>query len=143
MTDNAKFNADVKNWGERSLVKMLLVAKQSTDDVARIAQTTVAQGGNMPVDTGFLRNSIVATIEGGASNEGNPDAGNNSTTGLDAIQLTIGQLKIGDVLAINWTAEYALARHYMVNTDKGGGLWRDLAADQWQTIVAQNAKRVI
>ena len=132
MNDNAKFSADVKRWGDRSLDKLLRVAKQSTQDVTRIAQTTVAQGGNMPVDTGFLRNSVVSSINGGGGTDG--DAG---------ITLTIAQLQIGDVLAVEWSAEYAAARHYMVSTKKGGGLWRDLAAQQWQTIVAKNARRVI
>ena len=142
MNDNLKFSADVKRWGDRSLDKLLKVAKQSTQDVTRIAQTTVAQGGNMPVDVGNLRNNIIAQIEGGITNQGDADAGKDSTTGLDAITLTIAQLQIGDVLAVEWAAEYSAARHYM-KTDKGGGLWRDLAMQQWQTIVAKNARRVM
>ena len=131
MTENAKFQADVGDWADRALDQLLRVAKQSTQDVIRDAQTPVAQGGNMPVDLGFLRNSIVSSIEGGAS-----------IGGEDAISLTISQLQLGDVINFEWTADYAVPRHYMVGVGQGGGLWRDIAAAKWQDIVAKNARAV-
>ncbi|RDC66550.1 hypothetical protein HME9302_00001 [Alteripontixanthobacter maritimus] len=40
---------------------MLRVAKQSIQDVVKQAQTPVGKGGDMPVDKGFLRNSLVTS----------------------------------------------------------------------------------
>ena len=57
-----------------------------------------------------------------------------ATDEADQIALTIAQLKLGDTLYAGYTANYARARHYMT-TDKPGGMWRDLAVQQWQTIV--------
>lgn len=136
---NKKFTADVDAFAKLTKDKMLKVAKQSIQDVMLDAQTPVAKGGRMPVDTGFLRNSIVSGIEGSTSNEGN-----------DAITFTIAGMDLGDVLTFAWTAEYALRRHYGFNgTDslgrtysETGALWRDAAAAKWQQTVRKNAFRV-
>jgi hypothetical protein len=131
MTDNRKFIADVNRWGNLTADKMLRVAKQSTDDVVRIAQRTVADGGLMPVDTGTLRNSLVVELNGAKVGEG-----------ANSYTLGIAGLELGDVLTVAWTADYAVPRHYMVGVGQGGGLWRDNAAGQWQNVVAGNARRV-
>ena len=131
MADNRKFIADVSRFSDLTADKMLRVARQSIQDVVRIAQTPVAQGGNMPVDTSFLRNSLVTEVRGAKVGEG----ADSYTLGLSALQL-------GDPFAVAWTAEYAVARHYMIGVGQGGGLWRDSAAQQWGRIVARNAKAV-
>ena len=131
MADNRKFIADVERFARLSADKMLRVARQSTQDVIRIAQTPVAQGGNLPVDTGFLRNSLVTELRGATVGEG-----------ADSYILGISRLQLGDPFEVAWTAEYAIARHYMVGVGQGGGLFRDHAAQQWQTIVAANVARV-
>lgn len=131
MPDNRKFTADVNRFAQLSADKMLRVARQSIDDVVRDAQTPVAKGGSMPVDTGFLRNSLVSSLNGGAA-----------TPGADSYTFTIAGLQIGDIANFAWTAKYAIPRHYMVGVGQGGGLWRDKAAQKWQTFVANNARAV-
>lgn len=131
VTNNAKFIADVEAFKRLTKDKMLQVAKQSAQDVIRIAQTPVAQGGNLPVDTSFLRNSLVTSLDG-----------QEVAQGADTTTLGIAQMELGDTIRFAWTAEYALARHYMVGTDKGGGLWRDNAAQQWTAVVRKNAAKV-
>lgn len=131
MADNRKFIADVERFGRLTVEKMLRVAKQSTDDVVREAQTPVAKGGNMPVDTGALRNSLVTEVNG-------VEAG----AGADSFVLGIAQLQLGDVLSVAWTADYAIPRHYMVGVGQGGGLWRDKAAAKWSGIVDKNARAI-
>jgi len=142
MTDNKKFIADVTQFANKTADQMLRVAKQSIQDTVRAAQVPVAQGGDMPVDTGFLRNSVTASILGGASASGNPDAGKNSETSNDAVILALSSLELGDPFQVAWTAEYAIARHYMVGVGQGGGLWRDKAAQNWSTVVAKNVRLV-
>lgn len=131
MANNRKFIADVSRFADKTADQMLLVARQSIDDVVRIAQTPVAKGGNMPVDTGFLRNSLVTELRGAKVGEG-----------ADSYTLGLSALKLGDPFNVAWTADYAIPRHYMVGVGQGGGLWRDNAAQQWGRIVEQNARLV-
>jgi hypothetical protein len=129
MADNRRFIADVERFARLSADKMLRVARQSTQDVIREAQRTTAEGGDMPVDTGFLRNSLVTEVRGG-------EVG----VGADSYTLGVSSMQLGDAFQVSWTAEYAIPRHYMVNAN--GGLWRDKAAQQWTRIVAENVRRI-
>lgn len=131
MADNRKFIADVARFGRLTVEKMIRVARQSSDDVVREAQTPVAKGGDLPVDTGALRNSLVTEINGVQV-----------AAGGDSFTLGIAQLELGDVLSVAWTADYAIPRHYMVGVGQGGGLWRDKAAAKWSGIVDKNARAI-
>lgn len=131
MADNSKFIADVERFADKTADQMLRVARQSIQDTVRIAQTTVAQGGDMPVDTGFLRNSLVTEVRG-----------TQVGAGADSYTLGLSALQLGDPFQVAWTAEYAIPRHYMVGVGQGGGLWRDKAAQRWSGIVAKNARAV-
>jgi len=131
VADNRKFIADVSKFADKTADQMLRVARQSIQDVVRIAQTPVAQGGNMPVDTGFLRNSLVTEVRGASVG-----------SGADSYVLGLSALQLGDPFNVAWTANYSVARHYLVGVGQGGGLWRDNAAQQWGRIVAKNAKAV-
>jgi len=130
MTDNRKFIADVSAFVEKTKEQMLRVAKQSIQDTIKEAQTPVAKGGSLPVDTGYLRNSLVVqtrgvTLEGGES-----------------YVLGISALELGDPFQVGWAADYALERHYLVGVGQGGGLWRDRAAQNWQRTVEANVRKV-
>ena len=150
MANNRKFIADVSRFADKTADQMLLVARQSIDDVVRIAQTPVAKGGNMPVDTGFLRNSLVVELRNAEAAKGTPDDGKESNTSLDAVTLGLSSMQLGDPFSVAWVAEYALRRHYgFKGTDslgreynETGMLWRDNAAQKWSRIVAKNARRV-
>lgn len=131
MTNNRKFIADVQRFADKTADQMLRVARQSIQDVVRDAQTTVAQGGNLPVDTGFLRNSLVTELRGATVGEG-----------ANSYVLGLSSLKLGDPFSVAWTASYAVPRHYAVGVGQGGGLWRDAAAQKWSRFVAANARRV-
>lgn len=129
MADNRRFVADAEKFRKLTTDKMLRVAKQSIQDTIRIAQTTGANGGKMPVDTSFLRNSLITELNGSEVGEG-----------ANSYVLGIAGMQLGDAFQVAWTAEYALARHYLVNAN--GGMWRDSAAQQWSRIVAANVRRV-
>jgi hypothetical protein len=127
---NKTFIADINAWAEKSEREWLRLARQSIDDTVRIAQTPIAKGGFMPVDTGTLRNSLIVELNG-----------TQVAAGGDSYTLGIAGLKLGDVLSVAWTADYAIPRHYMNPAfGQGPGLWRDKAAVQWQDIVRKNAR---
>ena len=133
MTDNRKFIADVEAFAGKTADQMAEIFSLSFSDTLRTAQTPVSQGGDMPVDVGFLRNSLQIEING------------NKQKGGDVFVLALSSFKIGDIVSASWGDEnvgYAIPRHYMVGVGQGGGLWRDKAAQEWSRTVAANVRRV-
>lgn len=126
----SSFTAQIKAFADRSKEKIEAVVKQSAQEVFSIAQTPIAQGGRMPVDTGFLRNSLVAELNGATV------AG-----GADAYTLAVAGMEIGDVIFGGWTANYARFQEYGTSTFAGNHFML-AAAQQWQAIVARNAELV-
>lgn len=105
------------------------VAKQSIQDVVDDMQTPKAKGGRMPVDTGFLLNSLVSGLDGSF---GPPGA--DSYTGV------IAGMEIGDVVRFAYTAEYAV--HQELGTSRfAGNHFMGAAAAKWPAFVAANAAR--
>lgn len=126
----SRFTAQIKAFADQSKEKIEAVVKQSAQEVFSIAQTPKAQGGRMPVDTGFLRNSMMAELNG-ASVGG----------GADAYVLAVAGMDLGDVIFAGWTANYA--RHQEYGTSRmPGNFFMLSAAQQWQAIVARNAEIV-
>lgn len=124
------FTAQIKDWSEKAKRNAELVVKKSVQDVFEIAQKPRAQGGNMPVDTGTLRGSFIAGLNGSTS-----------LTGPDSYVLAIASMEMGDVVFGGWTAEYALPQEYGTKHFPGNFYMRG-AAEQWQDIVNKNASRL-
>ena len=124
------FTAQVMAFTDRANEKLEAVIKQSAQEVFATAQTPKAQGGRMPVDTGFLRNSLIAQLNGATVGGG-----------ADAYTLAIAGAEAGDVIFGGWTANYA--RHQEYGTSRMAGNFYMLgAAQQWQQIVSRNAELV-
>lgn len=84
----------------------------------------------MPVDTGFLRGSLVAQLNGASVGGGS-----------DAYVLAVSGLELGGTVFAGWSANYA--RHMEYGTSKTTGNFYMLgAAQEWQSIVARNAEKV-
>lgn len=124
-----QFTAQIAAFAEDAKRKMELVVKQSAQDVGDLAQRPVAKGGNMPVDTGFLRNSLVAGLNG-----------TTSLSGPDAYVLAIAGMELGDSVLFGWTANYARYVEYGTQ-GRAGRFFMLNAAQQWQAIVARNAEK--
>lgn len=126
----ATFTAQIKAFADKSKEKVEAVIKQSAQEVFSIAQTPKAQGGRMPVDTGFLRNSLIAQINGATVSGGS-----------DAYTLAIAGAEAGDTIFGGWTANYARFMEYGTSRTPGN-FYMLSAAQQWQAIVARNAELV-
>jgi hypothetical protein len=124
------FSADLQRFSKRVQARALDVARESIQDVIDDAQTPKAKGGRMPVDTGFLRNSLASGLNGSF---GPPDE--NSYT------LTIGQLDLGDVARFAWTAEYAIFQE-LGTSAFAGNHFVGVAAAKWPQFVEANARRI-
>jgi hypothetical protein len=119
---------------------MEAVVKQSSSELIEVMQTPVAKGGNMPVDTGFLRNSLVVTI--GAPYAGvRFNEGGISTNYSPQYEMALAGFEAGETIYGVYTANYAGFVHYGVN-GRPGRLFVDLAAQRWPGIVASVTARL-
>ena len=124
------FSAQVDDWIAKSERLSMAVLQQATQAVINDANTPVAKGGRMRVDTGFLRNSLKAKI--GSMPSGTATAGNWSDS---EVVLTLTRLQPGQVFYAGWTANYARPReHY-------DGFLR-MAAQKWQEQVDAAARQL-
>lgn len=124
------FTAQIKAFADRTQEKIEAVVKQSAQEVFSIAQTPKAQGGRMPVDTGFLRNSLIASLNGSTVGGG-----------ADAYVLAVAGAELGDTIFAGWTANYARFMEYGTSKTPANFFMLS-AAQQWQAIVARNAALV-
>ena len=124
------FSAQVDDWIAKSERLSMAVLQQATQAVINEANTPVAKGGRMRVDTGFLRNSLKANIgsmPSGASSPGNWDD--------SEVVLTLTRLQPGQVFYAGWTANYARPREHF------DGFLR-MAAQKWQEQVDAAARQL-
>lgn len=136
----ARFKAaSMREWTERQKANAALIVRQSIQDVSEIAQTPKAKGGRMPVDTGNLRNTYVAALNG-----------TTSLTGPQAYAAALGNFKMGDTFLGGWTAAYALRQEKgFVGQDRlgrtynqQGNFFMESALQQWAAINERNAARI-
>lgn len=126
----------IPDWIRKSKQLTEAVVKDAALELAIEANKSRFKGGKMPIDTGFLTNSIRASI--GSLPSGNNVAPDNySQLEWDSgnVALTINSLELGDKLFIGWTAEYA---PYMENRF----MFARSAAQQWPEIVAKSVAKV-
>lgn len=124
------FTAQIKAFADRTQEKIEAVVKQSAQEVFSIAQTPKAQGGRMPVDTGFLRNSLIASLNGSTVGGG-----------ADAYVLAVAGAELGDTIFAGWTANYARFMEYGTSKTPANFFMLS-AAQQWGAIVERNAALV-
>ncbi len=129
------FTLQMQAFRDQTKEQMRAVLSASVQEVIEEAQTPVAQGGRMPVDTGFLRNSLVSELNGSKVAEG-----------PESYVLAAASIKPGDVARFGWTAEYALRMElgFVGEDSKGrtfnqqGRHFAESAAAQWPAIVERN-----
>lgn len=106
-------NVTVPEWVAKSENLLTAVIQESTQTLAREANRSRFKGGKMPIDTGFLTNSMSARIGSLPTGQSmRPDG--YSALDWDGAQVNavINSMDAGDVIFIGWTAEYA---RYMEN----------------------------
>ncbi|RUW55657.1 hypothetical protein EOA32_00925 [Mesorhizobium sp. M1A.F.Ca.ET.072.01.1.1] len=75
-----------------------------------IAQTPVAKGGRMRVDTGFLRASGQASLNGVPTGPVRPEAGKTYSYNENSVIAALSKLRFGANFFFGWTANYAKYR---------------------------------
>ena len=127
------FGGQVRAFTEKAKARQEAIFKGSAERVLERAGTPKAEGGKMPVVTGFLRNSARASTEGVPSSESKDPP------------LVFATMKVGQTVTVGWTAAYALRmEHGFVGEDKlgrtyaqqGNGFLRS-QVQNWPFIVAE------
>ncbi len=129
------FTLQMQAFRDKTREQMQAVLSASVQEVIEEAQTPAAQGGRMPVDTGFLRNSLVSELNG-----------SQVAQGPESYVLAAASIEPGDVARFGWTAEYALRMElgFVGEDSKGrtfnqqGRHFAESAAAQWPAIVERN-----
>lgn len=119
------------------------VLRDSVQTIVSLMQTHRRRGGNMPVDTGFLKNSIMVILDGGPpiSTPGTDAEGGNENSWL----LAIPQMRAGGVITIGYTAHYAVYQEYGTRFMQGNFFVAN-AVNRWPSAVhtaVARAKREI
>ena len=123
------FSATLADWVEKTENGAEVIFKESAQRVLAIAQIPVKDGGNMPVDTSFLRGSLTVGIDA-------EPADITSIRSGEAYVLEIAPAHWGSVLMARWTANYAVHVEYGARGLPGRGFARQ-AVQQWVQIVGQ------
>lgn len=129
------FSAQVSGYVAQYKERLIAVRNQSAQDVFVQATTPRAQGGNMRVDTGFLRSSAVVTTGSpvAINPSARPQKGVSYNLNLSTSVGAIATAGLQDPLYIRFTASYAGVR-------ESKDAFVRLAAQNWQEIVRKNVE---
>lgn len=131
------FSAQVSDWVAKSSVLSMAVVQQATQSVIKEAQTARGNGGRMPVETGALINSAVATINMPAARN-KPSASEISADkwlGEETTTSALLKAKPGDTIYFGWVMEYARAMEARYS-------FLGMATQKWQQRVNEAAREL-
>lgn len=143
-TNNNWSGANPSDWARETKERLTAVFRNSVQELAKVASTTTANGGRVPVKTGNLARSVQigkAPITMG-------DAGKNYIVQDSAMVLI--DLQLGDTAYLGWQANYAKRQNYgFVGDDSLGRTYNqsgfgfaENAAKQWPAIVDRVVIRI-
>ncbi|MEY9719764.1 hypothetical protein ABIA22_002254 [Sinorhizobium fredii] len=142
------FAAQVSDWVLQEKERETAVFRESAQMVEAEAKKAVGNGGRMPVVTGNLRRSLMA------STTSMPTVIRDKATYSDRsgeISLVIGGAEIGDTIYLGFQAAYALRMEYgYVGTDSLGRTYNqkgygfvEATAQRWPQIVKEAEAKVM
>lgn len=136
------FAAQISAFVAETKQRREAVHKESAQRVVEIMQTPRNAGGNMRVDTGFLRASLVGlTSSALPGTVGKPDGRSAFSYDAGQINLTIAGAEITQPLTFVYTANYARYREYG-SRGQAGDRFVALAAQRWGQVVTSVCEEV-
>lgn len=144
----ASFAAQVGEWATATETRFRAVVQTAAQDLANEVRVPKGAGGNMPVKTGNLRRSLLASTS--AMPQVVTDSKVQFADSDGQISLAILNAELGDTIYLGFQAAYARRMEYgFVGEDslgrkynqQGNGFVR-LAAQRWQDIVDAAARTV-
>lgn len=139
------FAATVTKWAQETEARTQAVLRSSAQRVANEVRETVNEGGRMPIVTGNLRRSLLA------STTAMPTTAAADTKFAESdISLVIQGLEVGETLYLGFQANYARRLNFgFVAEDKLGRTYNQAGfhfvegvAARWQQIVNEEAIRL-
>lgn len=128
------FSAKVDSWISKSEVLMTEVARESIQRLLEKVQTPKAQGGRMPVQTGFLRSSMVVTLNTPHVGFSQRVKGKMYDYPFDQYLMTINNFKLGDKVFAVFASAYAIHQEYGTSRMPGNFFVRTAAQEWPQTV---------
>lgn len=144
-SEGQSFAAQVSAWASAEIERAEAVYQTAAQTVANEVRTPVAAGGRMPVKTGNLRRSLMAStssmptiIEGKQEFSDSP------------IELVIAGAELGGTIWLGFQASYAARREFgFVGTDSLGRMYNETGmgfvsatAQRWPQIVQEAEQEV-
>ncbi|MCS0459534.1 hypothetical protein [Rhizobium favelukesii] len=139
-TENLSFAAQISEWAKEELEREEAIFHTAAQTVANEVRTSVNDGGRMPVKTGNLRRSLMA------STSAMPTIQEGKTEFTDSgLELIIASAELGDTVYLGFQAAYAARLNYgFVGTDALGRTYNqtgygfvDAVSQRWPQVVAQ------
>lgn len=141
------FSAQIDAWVKETKERQVAVFRESAQRITEEILLPVAKGGHMRVETGFMRASLSASLDGGlpqfqerpeAAVKASRESGAPSIAfDISPVGLVISDADIGDTITFAFAANYA--RHVenrFAPVRLGAQRWPQVVAE-----VAQDAKR--
>lgn len=143
MHDMGAFSDQLTAWAKATEKRTEAVYRRSVELLAEEMTRTKANGGRVPVDTGALYKSLLA------SKQAMPRTAAGPFPGFDIGTVT-ASLKMSEPVFIGWTANYSRRRNYgFVGADKLGRVYNESgdyflegAIAQWPAIVQQASREI-
>jgi hypothetical protein len=132
-TENLNFSASVEDWVKAQKDRMRMVAQESTQRLVSVIQNTP-----FPVDTGFARASVRASLSEmpAIDMSARPKEGATYTYDPGTITAAIAGLQLGQTIHVGWTASYVQYLEYGHSKQAPNGMVR-IGCAQWPSIVAE------
>jgi hypothetical protein len=139
------FAATISEWGQAELERAEAIYQTAAQTVANEVRNPLAEGGRMPVKTGNLRRSLMA------STSEMPTIKPEQTTFSDSgIEMVIAGAELGGAVYLGFQAAYAPRMNYgFVGEDSLGRVYNqagfgfvDAVAQRWPQIVAEAEAKV-
>jgi len=139
------FAAQVSQEVGQVKAELEAVFRESAQRVLEEMNTPIPQGGNVPVDTGFLWHSLQASTT--AMPQMTATGAKSASYSFDSgpVVLTIAGATLGDAIYAGYTAVYARRMNYGFtgqdaagrSFSQSGHLFVEKAAQRWPAIVAE------
>lgn len=109
-TRNYTFAADVDAFVKETKKRMRALALQASQDLIEEIQTPTGKGGNMHLDTGFLRASGQVSLTGVPTGPSRGDPKQKYDWDSSSALATLAGFEIGQTIYFGWSANYAKYR---------------------------------
>jgi hypothetical protein len=153
MTAYTLFTDGIEQWVQDCQDFLEAVVKESTQEIVRLVKVPVMSGGNMPIDTSFLQNSLVG-VKGEEVPPMDPEANPNKRPvpfeNAAAIEAIIANWQPGESMSFGFIASYAARQNYGFtgtdslgrNYNQSGRHFVELAIQQWPVVVETVQRRL-